>query len=62
MLCSALDLAPQEQSVLSSQEDGAQTSALEIAAQNGFQLAPGDTVTRGSLAELLYQASLFSAN
>ena len=59
MLCSALNLVPQEQSVLSSQESGIQASALEIAAQNGFILGSSDIVTRGELATILYQASMF---
>ena len=58
MLCSALGLAPQEQTVLSSQENGIQPTALEIAAQNGFKLNSGDVLTRGTVAEMLYRASV----
>lgn len=56
MLCSALDLAAQDRSVLSSQEEAAATP-LEIAVQNGFDLTSGQVITRGDCANMLYQAS-----
>lgn len=57
MLCSALDLAARDRSVLSSQEDT--VSPLETAVQNGLDLTPGQVITRGDCANLLYQASQF---
>lgn len=57
MLCDALNLMPADQSVLSSQLSA--PTALEIAAQNGFDLSE-ENLTREGLAQLLYQASKFS--
>lgn len=57
LLCDALGLMPQEQSVLSTQESA--PTALEIAAQNGFDMTSTENLTRGDLAILLYQASRF---
>ena len=63
MLCSALGLEPQEQPALSAQEEDGEIamSPLEIAAQNGFDLPAGQTLTRGECAGLLYQACQFQA-
>ena len=58
MLCSALQLEPQEQTVLSSPEGEAFTP-VEVALQNGFDLIPGQTLTRGDCASLLYQTSQY---
>lgn len=58
MLCSALQLAPQEQTVLSSPEGEAFTP-VEVALQNGFDLIPGQTLTRSDCASLLYQTSQY---
>lgn len=55
MLCGALALLPQEQSVLLTQEST--PTALEIAVQNGFDMLSEGNLTRGDLAVLLYQAS-----
>ena len=59
MLCAALNLTAREQSVLSAEASA--STALEIAAQNGFDLLSGNNLTRESLAQLLYQASHFQA-
>ena len=59
MLCCALSLNAQEQSVLSAEEAEAAPTALEIAAQNGFCLTADQIVTRGEAAKLLYLASSF---
>lgn len=59
MLCSALHLTQQEQPTLSAQSEGEGASALEIAAQNGFVLPAGQSLTRADCAELLYQATRF---
>lgn len=56
MLCSALNLAPQEQPALSADESAA--TAREIAAQNGFAL-PEPILTREEAAKVLYQANQF---
>ena len=58
MLCSALQLEPQEQTVLSSPEGEAFTP-VEVALQNGFDLIPGQTLTRSDCASLLYQTSQY---
>lgn len=58
MLCSALQLEPQEQTVLSSPEGEAFTP-VEVALQNGFDLIPGQALTRGDCASLLYQTSQY---
>ena len=58
MLCSALQLEPQEQTVLSSPEGEAFTP-VEVALQNGFDLIPGQTLTRSNCASLLYQTSQY---
>ena len=58
MLCSALQLEPQEQTVLSSPEGQAFTP-VEVALQNGFDLIPGQTLTRSDCASLLYQTSQY---
>ena len=59
VLCAALNLTAREQSVLSAEASA--PTALEIAAQNGFDLLSGDNLTRETLAQLLYQASQFQA-
>ena len=59
MLCCALSLTAQEQSVLSAEEAEAAPTALEIAGQNGFCLTGDQIVTRGEAAKLLYLASSF---
>ena len=56
MLCSALNLAPQEQPALSADESAA--TVREIAAQNGFAL-PEPILTREEAAKVLYQANQF---
>ena len=56
MLCSALELQPQEQPALSAQEVNTLTP-VEIALQNGLELPTGQEITRADCANMLYQAS-----
>lgn len=55
MLCSALELQPQEQPALSAQE--VNITPVEIALQNGLELPTGQEITRADCANMLYQAS-----
>lgn len=56
MLCNALNLRSQEQPALSAAETSA-PGALEIAVQNGFSMAAGQTICRADAAQMLYLAN-----